>query len=131
MVQDGDLHEMYKFYNKRREILLWCVRPSASCGTNHPGSDSRKRNSSAGPSEASQPPKVRRTTCSQKIKDVEGIMEQLKEKHGQRYTTEQLSSGQWSQDNSCARRWYIILQRKSIAYAFLLPGSADHDMLFF
>ncbi len=91
MVQDGDLHEMYKSYNKRREILLWCVRPSARCGTNHPGSDSRKRNGSAGPSEASQPPKVRRTTCSQKIKDVEGIMEQLKEKHGQRYITEQLS----------------------------------------
>ncbi len=91
LVQDEDLQEMYAMYQKRREIMLWCIRPFGGSGTRRSGSDSKKRSNSEGPGEASQPPKTKRTTCSQKTKDVEDIIGQLREKHGQAYSTEQLS----------------------------------------
>lgn len=84
IVQDTDVQEMYRAYSKRREILLWCVQPSANVTKN---SESRKRSSPASVPEADKG----KRSCTQKIRDVEDIMKQLKEKHGQMYSTEQYS----------------------------------------
>ena len=83
LVQDEDLVEMYTCYDgkKYREIMLWCIQPSS-------GENTRKR-----PISESHitPLKPKRASCSQTIDIVEDIVTKLKEKHGQKFTTEQLS----------------------------------------
>ena len=86
VVQDDDLKQMYRSYSKRSEILLWCIRPSTGTQTQR----KRGRSESSDEARPASSERVKRS-CSQKIKDVEDIIQQLREKHGQRYSTEQLS----------------------------------------
>ena len=88
LLRDKDLNDMYCVYKKRRDITLWCFRPTAGgpeASSSNQKSTSRKRSLS----EALEPrPK---SQCAQKIKDVEDLIRQLKERHGKVFTTEQLS----------------------------------------
>ena len=91
IVQDEDVQEMYKSYCKCQEILFWCIQPSTAHAASSVGSESRKRKNSENSRKVSQSPKAKRITCAQKVREVEDIIKQLREKHGQTYTTEQLS----------------------------------------
>ena len=73
---------MYRSYKKYGEILLWCIHP-------HNGADTERKQGRGESADASRP--VKPSTCSQKIKDVEDLLTQLREKLGLKYTTEQLS----------------------------------------
>lgn len=85
LVRDKDLQDMYSVHKKRRVITLWCFRPTV--GGAEPSS-SRKRSLSEGAEGTAPRPK---SHCAQKIKDVEDLISQLKERHGKAFTTEQLS----------------------------------------
>jgi len=83
---DKDLNDMYCIYKKRRDVTLWCFRPTVG-GPEASSSNQKSRKHSL--SKALQPrPK---SQCAQKIKDVEDLIRQLKERHGKVFTTEQLS----------------------------------------
>ena len=85
LLWDKDLQDMYSVHKKRRVITLWCFRPTV--GGAEPSS-SRKRSLSEGAEDTAPRPK---SHCVQKIKDVEDLISQLKERHGKAFTTEQLS----------------------------------------
>ena len=102
LVQDEDLEQMYRSYKKRGEILLWCIRP-------HNGADTERKRGRGESTDESRPVK---RTCSQKIKDVEDLLTQLREKHGQKYTTEQLS---------CWAHMYHMEKHKSLDFPPNLP----------
>ena len=88
IVQDEDLIEMYNSYKWCQEIMLWCIQPSRDQNKSQLGANPRKTRSSDSHGGNSN---AKRGSCSQSLSIVEDIVKQLKEKHGQRYTVEQLS----------------------------------------
>lgn len=88
MVRDKDLDDMYTTHKKRRDITLWCFRPTTGNAEAACSQQSRKRSHSRGLEDTATKPKSK---CAQKIQDVEDLIRQLKEKHGKAYRTEQLS----------------------------------------
>ena len=84
IVQDDDLEDMYRSYEKCREVILWCIQPSnqprSQLGAKRPVSETIE-----------DQPKSKRGSCSQTLSIVEDIVIQLRDKHGKKYTTEQLN----------------------------------------
>ena len=105
LVQDEDLDNMYTSYGKRFEVLLWCILLQSEKNTQ------RKRSNE---SEANKPPK---RTCSTQIQEVEDIVSQLSEKHGDKYTSEQLS---------CWAHMYNLSKHRSLEVLPDLPHFSGH-----
>ena len=75
---------MYSVHKKHRVITLWCFRLTVEGAE---PSSSRKRSLSDG--QEGKAPR-HKSHCAQKIKDVEDLINQLKERHGKPFTTELL-----------------------------------------
>ena len=89
---DDDLVEMYTEYQSKREILLWCfaiIEENSVPETQK--SRKRSRNTSRDPVDGDEPRTTsKREACQKKIQ-VDDISK-LKEKHGSKYSIEQLSA---------------------------------------
>ncbi len=85
LLDDGDLQDMYENF-KSRTVLFWCIDPQ-SVVTNHPQGTKRPL-----VEPGDKPPKSKRDVSSQKISDVEAIVKQLEDKHGSKYTIEQMNA---------------------------------------
>ena len=81
---DNDLSVMYEEYcSKHCEIRLWCM-----C-IMHENSDNERKQSHE--KEESEPPlSAKRGTCQQRMEQVDGIVDTLREKHGDIYSVEKL-----------------------------------------
>ena len=77
-----EMNLMYRSYKKCSVILLWCIHP-------HNGADTERKQGRGESTDASRLVKPT-CACCLKIKDVEDLLTQLREKLGQKYTTEQL-----------------------------------------
>ena len=89
LLDDDDLSSMYLEYEGKRGVngvLLWCYGVSAgdSPGTRQSVSTARKRSKS--PTKDENPPLSK---CGKKLKEIEEIVQKLKEKHAKLYTLEQ------------------------------------------
>ena len=88
---DEDLEDMYEEYKNKRDIMLWCSTPhSKSDGSTE--SNRKKRSLTFDKPNEEVPPPTKKQACAQKIKDVEAVVDALKEKHGTKYSVEQLNA---------------------------------------
>ena len=88
---DDDLEDMYAEYKSKRDIILWCCTPhSKSDGSTE--SNRKKRSLTFNKPHEEVPPPTKKQACAQKIKDVEAIVDALKEKHATKYSVEQLNT---------------------------------------
>ena len=88
---DEDLEDMYGEYKNKRDIMLWCCPPhSKSDGGTE--SNRKKRSLTFDKRHEGVPPPTKKQACAQKIKDVEAIVDALKEKHATKYSVEQLNA---------------------------------------
>ena len=88
---DEDLEDMYGEYKNKRDIILWCCTPhSKSDGGTE--SNRKKRSLTFDKRHEGVPPPTKKQACAQKIKDVEAIVDALKEKHATKYSVEQLNA---------------------------------------
>ena len=87
---DEDLEDMYGEYKNKLDIMLWCCTPhSKSDG----GTESnRKKRSLTFDKRHDVPSPTKKQACAKKIKDVEAIVDALKEKHATKYSVEQLNA---------------------------------------
>ena len=89
---DTDLEEMYTEYPKKREFLLWCytINTQVDDGIAHKISG-QKRAASADPAASTSKRKAKSGFCEKKVTEVEEIIQDLRDKHGTKFSTEQLS----------------------------------------
>ena len=73
---EQDLVEMYSVYKNKRNVLLWCYVG---------GEDSMQRKRPA-TSTSKQTSATKRTACESTINAVQQLVEELKEKHGTKYS---------------------------------------------
>ena len=83
---DNDLSVMYEEYcSKCCEIRLWCM-----CIMNENSDNERKQSHEK---EESEPPlSAKGGTCQQRMEQVDGIVDTLREKHGDLYSVEKLNA---------------------------------------
>lgn len=86
LIDDEDLKDMKKAFQKKKEVLLWCYDPSIK-------QISRKRSRKDEPESSAPQAKSRSRFVSayeKKMSKVEEIYESLQEKHGSKFKAEQL-----------------------------------------
>ncbi len=71
LTRECDLEDMYRSLKSKKEITIWCFRPSSPSDKH-----SRKRASSEG---ADPPGKTRRESCAKSITEVEELTSKLRE----------------------------------------------------
>ena len=87
LIDDDDIDEMYDMYKKKRcGITLWCY----TCVDGDTDRSSKKRTSLD--SEDKAPRSKRKDTIAEKLSEVELAVKQLKDKHGSKYSIEQLNA---------------------------------------
>ena len=79
---EQDLLEMYSVYKNKHNILLWC----------YVGAEDPKRKRPATTTSSKHAPTAKRSSCESTINAVQQIVEELKEKHGCKYTVERLNA---------------------------------------
>ena len=84
---EQDLVEMYYVFESRRNILLWCY-----VGTEDPKQRKRPATRVATSTSSKHTPAAKRPTCESTIDAVQQLVEELKEKHGSKYTVERLNA---------------------------------------
>ena len=82
---DEDLCEMYAIHKRKREVLLWCYGDVCEQSSI---SIPRKRAQTA---DATPAQSAKRQAIAKNINEVEDIIKQLKEKHGDAYSVEKLN----------------------------------------
>ena len=80
---EQDLVEMYSEYKNKHDILLWCY-----VGCEDPKQHKRPATSTS----SKQAPAPKRNTCESTIITAQQLVEELKEKHGSKYTVERLNA---------------------------------------
>ena len=83
---NSDLEEMYNDYPKKHDFLLWCYTIVGGESTSEVVGQKR----SAPLESASSAPKSK-LTCVRKISEVVDIIKDLKQRHGESFTVEQVS----------------------------------------
>lgn len=87
LIDDDDIDEMYDVYKmKKRGITLWCY----TCADRGAAPHSKKRTSLD--SEDKAPRSKRKDSIAEKLAEVELTVKELKDKHGSKYSTEQLNA---------------------------------------
>ena len=80
---NADIEEMYTHFLKKRDVLLWCYSSSQATSK----VTGKKRSSETLPVDCKT-----KSACLSKIKDVEKIVQDLKEKHKKDFSIEQLNT---------------------------------------
>ena len=83
---DADLEEMYNDYPKKHDFLLWCYTDVG--GETTAEVIGQKRSAPVEVTSSAPKPKL---TCVRKINEVEDIIKDLKQRHGEAFTVEQFS----------------------------------------
>lgn len=81
LTTDDDLVTMYECYTRTKEIILWCF-------TEKPKTPLEKKPSCA----QSESTCSKKAVIAMKISEVEELIKQLKDKHGTKYSVEQLNA---------------------------------------
>ena len=82
---DNDVKDMYHEYSGKQEILLWCHGKGKTSKRSSPDSETGTKGSKA-------PRTSNYEIHCQKLEEVQEIKDDLKERHGGKYTPEQLSA---------------------------------------
>ncbi len=85
---DQDLQDMYTFFKKGCEIILWCY---GGVGQPAPTSASKSRKR-VRDGESSTAPPNKRDSVTKSISDVESIVKQLQSIHGESYSIEKMNA---------------------------------------
>ena len=88
LCDDGDIEKMYSEHNKKKKIMLWC----------YTGPSSKKRETVPPKSGKMEDAPVRKSIYDSQLevtKEVDGICQDLKERHGRVFSPEQLRT--WAQ----------------------------------
>ena len=80
---DQDLVEIYTVYKNKRDILLWCYVECEDV--------SKQRKRSATAKQSKQTPALKRM-CESTIVAIQEVLEELKKRHGSKYTSERLNA---------------------------------------
>ena len=86
---------MYAEYDSKRtrEIMLWCSNPRQhKSDVSTEGGSRKKRSLTFDKPREEVPRPTKKQATAQKIKDVEAIVDTLKDKHGSAYSVEQLNA---------------------------------------
>jgi len=84
---------MAEYKRKRADIMLWCSTRSPHSKSDASTEKKRpKKRSLTFDEEDPLAPTTKKQTCAQKIKDVEAVVDVLTEKHGSKYSVEQLNA---------------------------------------
>ena len=126
LIDDDDIDEMYDMYkNKRCGITLWWY----TCVDGDTDRFSKKRTSLD--SEDKAPRSKRKDTIAEKLSEVELAVKQLKDKHGSKYSIEQLnaSAHMISVGKHCSLKipqTFLILLKKHDHVKMTLPILSMH-----
>ncbi len=85
LMEDYDLQDMYAC--KSNSILFWCFNPQLLSSSSE-GTRPRKRHAE----ESEVQPQSKRDAYAKKISDVEDIVKKLEDKHGSKYTVEEMNA---------------------------------------
>ncbi len=88
LTDNDDIEEMYDCFKGRNEIVMWCL-PATNAGTS---SKKRTFSTSGNDKDTDGVPPPKKSSIAQKITEVEGIVKTLQEKHGKKYSVEQLNA---------------------------------------
>ena len=88
LVDEDDVIAMYTLYKGKRNVLLWCYLLSTGVAYSSNCVKKRKRVDD----EVEAAPKSKRVINQKKIQEVEDIVAQLKEKHGNEFKVEHLNA---------------------------------------
>ena len=86
IITEQDLVEVYAVYKNKRNVLLWCYVGTDSA------EDPKQYKRPATSTASKHTPAAKRTTCQSTINAVQQLVEELKEKHGSKYTVERLNA---------------------------------------
>ncbi len=87
---DEDIAEMYTVYGKKSDILLWCHGVNQDSEVARKEKPKKKRPHS--PDSEGGPSRSKKEACARKLAEVEKIVTDPKEKHGNNFTIEKLNA---------------------------------------